>query len=356
MHYQLEFSFAADTPLRSKASTILTADAFLKDYLGEKYYAELKQSPKYDFEKRRIEQMINYVPGGDVVLFENVSKPYFVENFQPVFWSKHAGQIKEKRPIYKLDALKKDFSSTPIMIKGVKISMSCLYQPPKSWGTSIENIFAYKNSRDEAEMLKKLAESGVNVEKVLGYFEQSPVVDEEDENFKFIMDKVRTHKVYEQWLYTEFVDGQKPLELLANESDREQVWKADAQLLASLCKAKVKHQGFYSREFDDKVWKDGKMVLIDVDESFYIEDSRMYGEYFKANPGKLPDYFTSWVTDCVAGYLFGKVMRENEVQLYADEFCNSLGFDESIREKICKDADPQRQTEESYNAVMMDCD
>ena len=173
----------------------------------------------------------------------------------------------------------------------------------------------------------QLADAGVPVEEPLGYFEEG----------------------IEQYAFTKFVEGENPKDILEG-SRRFEVWNADATLLARLSREGYKHQYFYSPEFDDKIWDGEKLVLIDVDETFKIQDG------FEISHNQIQEYHLSTLKDVLASYVSRKVMSSDEMPFYARTFFGVMGWNPDDAEYLVRNLDPNKMTEESYNAIMMDTD
>ncbi len=338
MQYQLILPFVEEFPTDIECSGILTSQAFLKEVMSEEKYSKISRDnlKGLEAELERIEESLWEHSNGErdiglLRLLPMLASAYYIENFIPTRWINYVEEVKRGRKIYKLVALKRDGSVKEVMIKAPKMILHFKSSPPQDWLTSLVGVTLYKRSRDELETLLRLQEFGIQVEAPLGYFEQG----------------------VEQWLYTEFVKGKNPLEVLNDNKLRANVWRADARLLAKLCKARVKHQYFYSEKFDDKVWVDGELVLIDTDEAIDMLGSR---HYLGKHPEELAEYQISWLKDCLSKYVSARIMREDEVMDYAVTFFREKGEDPNIAKDIVEKLDPSRMTEEDYNPIVMDSD
>ena len=335
-NYQLNFPFVKELPAEIDAWGHITAKGFLRAELGDsKYYGIAKKNPaKLEKELERINRILGKSEGrqGCVHLLPGTAN-YFAENFMPRHWAHRAEQIQERRAIYKLCALKTDGTTQDIMIKEPKAARWRLYDAPSRWLTPLDRIQIHKHSKTEAELLIAMEKAGILVEKPLGYFEEG----------------------IEEYLYTEFVHGKNPLELLSDKKMRQKVLEADARLLAKLCKAGIKFQYFFSSKFDDKLWADNRLVLIDTDEAEYVLKTGC-GDYFKKHPDELPKYYTSWLQDCLSAYLSAKIIKESELLNYAKAFYSEKGDDIALAKAALKEVKPDRTSEESGLAMMMECD
>ena len=332
MNYQQNFEGIQNFRKKFSARGIESSEKIL---LRARDYASVwKEDPQRALrELERINRLLKLEEIGKVELLE-YAKEYYPENFMPTLWKGKVEVIKEDRPVYRFSALKRDGTKKKIMIKGPKITSSYLYEPPKEWISALSGVRAYKESRTEMNHLLRIRSTGVNAEMPLGIFENG----------------------IENYLYTEFVEGQNPLEILADRNMRIKFWEADAKLLAGLCKARIKHQGFPTSKFDDKVWSNGKLFLIDCDEGKDMLNNWFYKDYFRKNPKKLPGYFVNWLKDCIFEYQRSRVIKENEMITYAKVFLDELKINQDAGKVIGEIDFRNRTTEESYINMMCDCD
>src|SRR3989344_2063563 len=336
--FQQRFPFIGDITT-ILTSGVLTPERFMRENIStEEYYLKcLRKDPRaLTDELTRISMMLgkrDLEEKGKVTLLSEAAETYYPENFIPSIWIGKVEMVQEDRRIYSLGAVKKDGSTQKIMIKGPKYLNTFLYVLPKHWLTSLSRISLYKNAQLEFETLINLQKHGIKTEKPLGYFEEG----------------------LENWLYTEFLEGQNPLELLEFPERREEVLKADARLLARLSKARMKHWYFYSPDFDDKLFIGGEICLIDTDETKDVFSQFHCGKYFKENPEKLLFYYQDWLKDTLSYYLMMGIIKEHELKTYALEFFRERGEMLDL-EEILKEVSPDRQTEESYVSMMRDTD
>jgi len=354
MHYQKLFPFAP-AQQEFQAAGILSAEKYFRRTFSKEYVAKIQHDPKWTAECSRIEEMLRVEPSakkiedmsvqefaarinapeeekpvlGTVKLLPAAAK-YFPENFMPQQWEDAAKLLKPDRNVYTLDALCRDGTRKKIMLKEPKTSYTGVYAPPEDWLTQISDIHVYKTSPKEIEHLIRLQQAGVLVEPPLGSFSFG----------------------HEQYAYTEFVQGVSPLDVLAG-TTRKKLWDADARMLARMCKAHIKQQGFYSQEFDDKLWTNKGLALIDTDEAFDLSEGLVSGSVKKSQIGK---YHEAWLVDCLHEYLDRKLMSEAEAVRYAEVFLQEKGAGKGQARTLVERAKTLEMTEESYVGMMMDTD
>jgi len=338
MLYQQTLPFVKEFRGIFKIDGAITPELFLKNYYTEESYSEILRKAPEELrnELKRIGRLLKKEgKEGTLFLMPWCSRDYFPENFFPKFFIDGGELIQEeRRRIYRVSAMKRDGSRKDIMVKGTKFSRSFLYDPPKEWLTDLASIKLFKKSSKELQELIKLNKFSIKTEKPLGHFRQG----------------------LEQWLFTEYMEGENPLKLLEDQKMRKKLWAADATLLAKLCKAKSKHQYFYSKEFDDKLWVGEELALIDVDEQLDMLNRKYYKDYFAKNPDKLIPYQLDWLKDCIMSYLSHGLMREEEAYGYIKTFLKTMNLEDICIKEIIKEAkNPKRITEENYFALMSDC-
>ncbi|MDP3733966.1 MAG: hypothetical protein Q8R37_01945 [Nanoarchaeota archaeon] len=300
MLYQLPFPFENKFPTSFQAQGIITPRDFMKDFFcDEAYDSDIKTKP------RELQQELDkfaVLLGKDqqlptVVLHSSTSQEYFPENFMPQQWIGDAIIIQDQRKIYQLEALKRDGTKQKIMIKGPK--RYCRSSQNGGGLSSITGVkVQLKDSVQEFSDLVELLRNGVTVEKPLGYFKHGE----------------------EQWVYTEFVDGENPLNIL-NSSKRKDYFEADALLLASLYRSGFSHQGFATPKFDDKIWKEETVFLIDTDETY------RRGDNSKEN---IPRTFSWELSD----YLYWKTLSLDEALEYTKVFLEGVDLNPKNAEEV----------------------
>ncbi|MFA5992356.1 MAG: hypothetical protein WC796_01475 [Candidatus Pacearchaeota archaeon] len=175
---------------------------------------------------------------------------FLPENFEQI--AKPVESIKghNKRPISTF-AIKVDGKEVVVYAKGADVS-------PRLWFSHAKPMYRLTHimdvskttSKTEMERTLKLGNLGINVPRIVGYYD-SPV---------------------EEFLFLEEVKGKHPNEFLPEH--REQIIFQDAAMLADLCIAGYMKHGF--TDFDDKVFDGRRLHLIDVDECIDV--------YFPARP------------------------------------------------------------------------
>lgn len=267
---------------------------------------------------------------GFIQLTHRAAIEFFPENFSPQHWIQNIDQLQDDRRIYTYNATRRNGTTTKIVIKSQKQGLN--FWPSdenKLFGGSIR---LYKESKTEFDDLRAISLNGGKVERPLGYFRQGK----------------------EQWLYTQYVEGQNPLDILAQDNMREEFWKSDARLLAALCKSNLRHMGFYSEKFDDKVWNNG-MTLIDVDEDVNMLNSHIYPGYSKEHPELLLEGYRGFLKDCLVSYQHQGQMTRGEARMYTQEFSKTMSIPIDI-EEISTPQDNNYTTLESWVSAMSDCD
>lgn len=300
MFYQLPFPFEDRFPVSFPAPGIITPRDFMRLFFCDKAYErDIKTKP------RELQQELNKFAGflgkdgqdPTVVLHPNTIAEYFPENFIPQHWLSDIAIIQDKRRIYQLDALKRDGTRQKIMIKGPK--WRCWLSETEGGLSGITGVKVHlKDSKKEFYELVELQENGVAVERPLGYFQHGQ----------------------EQWVYAEFVDGEHPHKIIRGHQ-RKLYLEADAILLARLYRAGFMHEGFATPRFDDKVWRNGKVFLIDTDETYRMrEETKRY----------IVENYSYTLKD----YLYCKTLSLSEGLEYTAVFLTELGLKTSAEEVV----------------------
>jgi hypothetical protein len=339
MQYQYQFPFAK-VQRRFQAEGVLTPDSSFTGSRREIWQSLWAKNPKeyqavLEHEAKSIGKLNHHGEPveGKVFLFPQTSKEYYPESFCPRSWFGSAQILQSifegKREIYSYEVKTKDGSIKKIVAKRAQNSNS-VYD--NNTGRSLSSFTGVaRSARKESLVGIDLLRKGVDVAKPLGYFYQG----------------------CEHYAYFEFVHGQSPLEALKT-NKRAKVWESDATLLARLSNADYKHVGFYSQEFDDKVWDGEKLVLIDCEETQKLVEK---GTGFFVVPKALRRiYFTSTLMDCLGQYSQRGLISPSEMLDYAKVFLKVRGDNPRKAKRIISRIESDRTTEESVIALCMDCD
>ena len=160
------------------------------------------------------------------------------EEFLPENFEQKGERLKDakKRPIWKVK-----IGGREIYAKGSEIVISKYYNyaRPSYRLTSFSSIHKVTSKR-EMKITEILANLGVNVPTILGYYESS----------------------FEDFLFVDEIKGKQPQEFL--DTHRQEIIRQDAEMLANLCRAGYR-KGYFE-DFDDKIFDGERLWLIDVDE------------------------------------------------------------------------------------------
>jgi len=359
IQYELTGLGAGIPKTEFEAQGVVDGEEFIRRRVGESRIIEYKRDHKsYWAEVERINELLKRgkfsefmeVEGGhhEYVDFDNSigivkllesAESYYEEQFMPEHWFTRAKSVQSEtgevvgRTIFLHEMELRNGEKKRVYIKAPKKGISCYYQQPSGWLTDINSIGNYKSSQRELENLVELREQGVLTENPLGYFEQG----------------------VEQYLFTEETEGVSPLGVLEGDQ-RDELLKADAIMLARLFLAGFRHQYFYSPKFDDKMWTEEGLVLIDVDETIDLKLGIGSGIFRRDYDfDSMKDTHISLLIDCLSEYHGQGVLRDRDLTTYAENFLNEMGYDASM-EGILSEISKDRLTEESLNAMVADCD
>jgi len=161
------------------------------------------------------------------------------ETFLPENFEQRSTVIKDdKRKIMTFD-VKNNGEDVTVYAKGSFVSTSHYYQPPSYRLTNLSDVIKI-TSEEEMNRIVKLAEHGVKVPKVVGYYE-TPL---------------------EEFLFLQKVGGGNPSNFLG--SHRRDIIKQDAKMLGVLCLLGYRKVGF--EDFEDKVFDGKHLYLVDTEE------------------------------------------------------------------------------------------
>ncbi|MBI4150858.1 hypothetical protein HY492_01915 [Candidatus Woesearchaeota archaeon] len=169
----------------------------------------------------------------------------------------------------------------------------------------------------------RLQRAGVLVAEPLGYFVQGN----------------------EQYAYSAFVEGRSPLDLLAEEKERQQIWDTDADMLARMCNAHLKQRGFYSEKFDDKIWTPQGLVLIDCDEAVDLDE---YDTCAGLQGESLRTYHDETLRTALYHYVENNQLTEKEAFQYAKKFLEVRGDNPERAKELSTDLENSLIDEELW--------
>lgn len=161
-----------------------------------------------------------------------------LEEFLPENFEQKGERLKnaQKRPIWEVK-----IGGIKIYAKGSEINVSKYYDQFKpSYRLTSFSSMHKATAKREMEITEILANLGVNVPTIFGYYESS----------------------FEDFLFIGEIKGKQPSEFL--DTHKQEIIRQDAEMLANLCKAGYRKSGF--GDFDDKIFDGEKLWLIDVDE------------------------------------------------------------------------------------------
>jgi hypothetical protein len=210
----------------------------------------------------------------------------------------------EGRPILKFEIANKS-EKISVYAKGALLLCSYFYDysKPKYRLTSINSVNKI-SSKGELEKTRDLMNVGVKVPDIIGYYES----------------------LTEDFIFLEEIKGKSPLKCLEKRQD---IIKQDAEMLSAMCSAGYFKQGF--TDFDDKIFDNKSLYLIDVDECLDIY-THFNPDYRKMllNPddtGDLKkfrkfqtDFFKQLLKDAVFEYQENLIQSEEDKRLYITSF------------------------------------
>lgn len=249
---------------------------------------------------------------------------FLPENFEQISSStnkvKGTGNrvVQNKRPILQFTINQRE-GSLKVYAKGAELihSMYYDYAKPLYRLTRLSSINKI-TSKSELQKTIDLAELGIKVPRIIGYYES----------------------VIEDFLFLEEVKGDSPLEYLPK--FKEELIKQDAEMLAALCLGGYRKQGF--ADFDDKIFDGKNLYLIDVDEciDLYFSDNPDYRKILLNPHDKRLDEFRSFqksifrqvLKDAVFDYKDSLLPNTDEQKSYISYFYKRLGCKEANEKEI----------------------
>ena len=265
------------------------------------------------------------------------------EDLLPENIANKSKNIGDKRPIYKI-VLENGGNPVSVYVKGADTSVSYLTSRPSYRLTSIAGI-ERTTSRDEMRRLVELSELGIAVPRVIGYYE-SPT---------------------REFLFVEEVEGTRPdYEVQLRPENKPVIIQEDARMLAALCLAGYRKIGF--TDFDDKVYQDGRVYLIDTDELRDLYWPTKPEEYRKMvlNPGDVSQLvsfrmfqkqsFEQALKDALFRYRDSLLRSPEDQALYVKSFFKAVNWPVPLIKQVkalCEFGE-NYQTLDSYMALMSD--
>jgi hypothetical protein len=248
----------------------------------------------------------------------------------------------QKRPIIRFII---DLAEAPVEVyaKGSVSNTSYYhnYSKPSHRKTSVAGI-SHLRPMDEFRSMQTLSGLGVAVPHAIGMYEG----------------------LTEQWLFLEGIKGKEPLECLDDPAAKLRIIGQDARMLAALCRAGYRKQGFH--DSDDKVYDGSRLFLIDTDEvvDLYgymgIDFRRMLLD--PRDDNKLKEFqamqrgiFISTLRDAVFEYRKTLLEREEDAVKYVSKFSKALNFNLTPEEiATILDTGEDHMTTDRYIAIMLD--
>jgi hypothetical protein len=298
-----------------------------------------KEKERFDYKKKEIARGIEWTLnriGGVARLalnkeFENLDSKLFL----PESFEKNSRSIKAKRPIYYFEI--KDLG---VYAKGCDIAVFQAYEPPSFRLTNLSRVVK-TNSKTEMRRFIELSEFGVNVPRIIGYYEAD----------------------IEEFLFVEKVRGEEPSKFL--ESHRKQIIEQDAQMLAALCMLGYRKCGFC--DADDKIFDSRNLYLIDVDElrDLYLPNKFDFRKMLM-NPAELSELnefralqksvFRKMLKDALYNYRNSLTPSFEHMKMYIYNFYSKAGWPKPDNDEIraLTEFPDNYQTMNSYISMMME--
>ena len=257
--------------------------------------------------------------------------------------NKNGIDVPGKREIYKFQA-KHNGQEVGIYAKGAY--MSCMhyysYAKPGFRLTTLSNVLKTTSKR-EMETTLALAQLGVNVPTVIGYYKEPS----------------------EEFLFLTEVKGKTPDK--CDNSDKKNIIKQDAAMLAALCLGGFRKPGF--TDFDDKIFDGSNLYLIDVDEcgDLYYSSAPNFREML-LNPkdtftitrfrGLQKEMFERMLKDALFEYRKNLISTREDQTQYIEVFCKKIGWNKPTEKKVARliDFPEDYMTFDSWMAMICDVD
>jgi len=257
--------------------------------------------------------------------------------------NKNGIEIAEKRKIYRFQA-NHNGQKVGIYAKGAEIV--CMhyysYAKPGFRLTTLSNVLKTTSKREMKTTLA-LAQLRVNVPTVVGYYKEP----------------------LEEFLFLTEVKGKTPDK--CSDSDKKNIIKQDAAMLAALCLGGFRKPGF--TDFDDKIFDGTNLYLIDVDEcgDLFSSCAPNFREIL-LNPkdtsaltrfrGLQREMFEKMLTDALFEYKQNLIPTREDQTQYINSFYERIGGNKPTKRKITRLIDFPKDyiTFDSHMAMMCDVD
>jgi hypothetical protein len=252
-------------------------------------------------------------------------------------------EIAEKREIYKFQA---NHNGQEVGIYAKGACVDCVhyysYAKPGFRLTTLSNVLKTTSKR-EMETTLTLAQLGVNVPAVIGYYKEP----------------------LEEFLFLTEVKGKTPDK--CDDSDKKNIIKQDATMLATLCLGGFRKPGF--TDFDDKIFDGSNLYLIDVDEcgDLYYSNALNFRE-MSLNPrdtsaltrfrGLQKEMFERMLKDALFEYRRNLTPTKEDQTQYIEVFCEKIGWNKPTKKEIASLTKFPKNyiTFDSWMAMMCDVD
>lgn len=283
--------------------------------------------------KLRVNKEFSEVP------FEQFLPEHFEQRARPVEKDKDPN----KRPLF-VFPIRIDGKEIIVYAKGADVSLSYYYESSKP-GYRLTNIarISRTTSKREMETTLSLRGLGVNVPRVIGYYE-APM---------------------EEFLFLEEVAGKQPDEVL--QDHKGEIIRQDAEMLAVLCLSGYRKIGF--TDFDDKIFDGTNLYLIDVDEcrDLYYSSAPHFREVLlnPQDPREIQKFrklqrslFVGAMGDAIYNYRDSLTPTESDKESYVRAFYKRLGWKQpggkNMKKLITFSKD--YMTHDSWMSIMCDTD
>lgn len=250
---------------------------------------------------------------------------FLPENFEPISNSVNKVKgtdnrtVQNKRPILQFTVNDRG-EQLGVYAKGAEIlySMYYDYAKPSYRLTHVSSVNRVTSKREFQQTLD-ISNLGVKVPRIIGYYGSS----------------------VEEFLFLEEVKGDSPLEYLPK--FKGELIKQDAEMLAALCLAGYRKQGF--SDFDDKIFNGKDLYLIDVDEcmDLYFPDKPDYRKILLDPNDKKGlwefrmfqrSIFRQVLKDAIFDYKDSLLPNIEEQKAYISTFYKRLGCKEANEKEI----------------------
>jgi len=257
--------------------------------------------------------------------------------------NKNGIDVGEKRKIYRFQA---NHNGQKVGIYAKRAEIVCMhyysYAKPGFRLTTLSNVLKTTSKR-ELEITLALAQLGVNVPTVVGYYKEP----------------------LEEFLFLTEVKGKTPDK--CSDSDKKNIIKQDAAMLAALCLGGFRKPGF--TDFDDKIFDGSNLYLIDVDEcgDLFSSCAPNFREIL-LNPKDTSalkgfrrlqkEMFEKMLTDALFEYKQNLIPTREDQTQYINSFYGRIGWNKPTKKEIASLTKFPKNyiTFDSHMAIMCDVD